>query len=303
MGATCNRFSKEDDQGELIIETSTYKDFTPKRYSSQLDHYFNTFEEKINLLKYINVIQFASSLSQFKFESNDLNANKSIETKSTLFTEVINSQDLMLFIENKIIKHHYIYDLEIPQDIKEISTEFFLKLHETIRKGYLSYVKLHNSQNQEQLDKKPKKFFFLALGILLCGGDNLAKIDIIFSLFANEVNRIERKNQMFNIFVFVTFLTASYAIFKNIDDFSPLQPELFHFYVSEEEKSKLYEKFDLQRIIKLKDNFIDQLFGMSKTISYYEYRDKIIHDQHDGNDRIDWFLTSSGIRAHLDTIL
>lgn len=303
MGSSCIRILSGDNQDEVVIENTTYRDFTPKRYSSYYDHFFKSFDTKINLLKYINIIEFAFSLNRFKFEFSDLNGVSTIETKSSIFTEVINTQQLMIFIENKIIKHHMIYDLEIAQDLKEIFSEFLLKLFETIKKGYLSYVKIFNSLNQEKLDKKPKKFFFLALGILLCGGYNRSKIDIIFSTFANEVNRLERTNLKFDLFILVLFLVASYAIFKNIDDCSSFYPEAFNFRASDEEKNIVYEKFDLQRIIKLKDNFINQLFGSSQNLTYYEYREKIVHNQGEEKNSLDWFLSCSGIRGNLDDLI
>ena len=292
MGATCQKLLNFDEETEIVFKNDMYRDIKLKKYKSPYDSYFHSFDENVNLLKYINIIDFASSLTNFTFASNDINAVNNVKAQqASIFSECVNQEQLMLFLDNKLIKHHCIYDLEIDPEIQEIFSEFLLKLYETVRKGYLSYLKQQNLPNE---DKKPKKYFLLAKGILLCGGDNLAKLDIIFSVFKNDANKLEKKNLSLHLFIFITFLIATYAIFKNIDDLSPLHPNYLKLTNNEEEKNKIYEKFEVQRIINLKENFMTQFFGKGQSLSYYEFREKIV------NEGQDWFLSASGIRLQLD---
>lgn len=298
MGATCINFINSGDNKEIVFVNDIYKDFKSKRYSSPNDVYYQSFEKNINLLKYINISEFVYSLANFHFDSvsyegHSISDKQIFFNKSSFFGECINQDQLMLYIHNKIIQHPYIYDMAISPEAKEIYSDFFLKLYETVRKGYLSYVKIHNSQNQTRLDKKTKKFFLLAMGVLLCGGDNLTRLDIIFSIFANDLNKLEKKSIYFNVFIFLKFLTASYGILRNLDDLSPLNPDYYRFNFSTTEKDQIYEKFEFHKILTLKENFINQFFENAYSLSYDEYKQKII------NDGQDWFLTSQGIRKQL----
>ena len=288
----CLTFFCLKEQTEVVLINDIYRDKKLKKYKSPYDSYFSSFEENINLLKYINIIDYATSLTNFSFAPNDLNPVNNINAQqASIFNEYVNQEQLMIFIDNKVIKHHYIYDLEIDPEIQEIFSEFLLKLYETVRKGYKSYLKQENLPNE---DKRPKKYFLLAIGILLCGGDNLSKLEIIFSAFKNDANKLEKKNLNLEVFIFITFLIASYATFKNIDDLSPLHPNYLKLTNNEEEKNKIYEKFEVQRIMKLKENFMTQFFGKGQSLSYFEFREKIF------NGGQDWFLSASGIRLQLD---
>jgi hypothetical protein len=288
MGNVCNYLpiNKND---EVTMERDLYVDVKLKRYKSSNDYYYEAFEKKHNLLNYIQLSEYSILFCNFNFD----NKNKELLQKQRMFTEDLEKSEFLSFFKTKIINNHLIYSLKEDNDSKQIFIDFLGKLYDIIGKGLLSYIRVNNKKGEVQIkDKKQKKYFLVALGILFCQSDNTTKIDYLFEAFSNDLNKIEASSH-FQIFLYVFFLIASFAGISIIHEISKIYPKAIQTF-NEEDYLKTLEIYQVQDIIEIKDQFVKNFFGASESLTYFEYRDKLI------NDGYDWVLTASGIRATLE---
>jgi hypothetical protein len=89
------------------------------------------------------------------------------------------------------------------------------------------------------------------------------------------------------------FLVASYAGAKSIEDVAKIFPSDVQL-LAEDETLKILDKFEVQDILHVEEEFLKNFFGVSSSLTYEEYREKIV------NNEYDWFLSAPGIREQLE---
>jgi hypothetical protein len=290
MGALCNTGSNNANIEINLVEE--YKDVVLKRYKSSNDSYYDIFEKQHNLLKYIRLCEYSILFNSFNF---DPHKTGEILQKKRLFIEDLEKNELISFFKAKIINHHILNSYKGSNTL-QIFLEFIIKLFEVVGKGLLSYIRINNKKGGVQLtDKKVKKYFLVAVGILFCSSDNLEKIDYIFHAFCNEKEKLEPGLQ-FEIFLYILCLSASFAGICSIQEVSKAYPIEVHA-VAQNDYMKTLETYEVTDIVTVKDNFVKNMFSGVLSLNYNEYREKI------STEEFDWILTGPGIRTKLESKL
>lgn len=291
MGGLCNS-SMIIINSELNLQrVIPDKDFQFKSYKSNYDNVYERFDKDFNYLKYLQFSEFASFVTDYKFD-NEKRGKEGLERKMGIFIEEIEKKEFIIFIESRIIKNQLLYSYR--DDTKQqIFNEFMTKIYEVLTKGLVSYYKkVPTTQNTSVNSKKFRKFFFFAIGLLFCSGYNTSKVDVIFQAFSNENGKLQVTDN-FRLFLYILFLLASYCSMKAIIDLSKTFTEEIT-QIKQEDQIKMLNIYDVNDIVRLVDSFVTNFYGRSQSFSYLEYRDKII------SDGFDWWLNGKGIRYQLE---
>lgn len=297
MGALCNipnNYSKE----ELNLEKNN-PDVMFNAYKSKYDVYFEELEDKNNLLKFFSITELAILLTNYNFDTRENTVSSRHAVNKRLFCEEeVGKDEYLTFFHKKITEHYILYTM-VNEIKKQIFIEHMSKIHNICTKGKISLVRRNSKQDPNYmldvgLSKRLKKFFLIALGILYCSGDNLAKMDILFQTLSNENSMLER-NTPTVFFVYYLIIVSSIAPLQNIFKLQKYFPDNFK-EISDEEKLELIEAFKVEKLIKLKEKFLSDFFEEASEISYSEYQKKILSEGHD------WIFSLSGIRSQLVTL-
>ena len=291
MGNFCQNSSDSRDN-EVIIRVETYKDVSLKRYTSEHDDYYDTFERKNNLLRCIQLHEFSILFGRYNFDHSAVNSVE-VSTKIRIFTDNLEKGDFLSFFQCKVINNHACYEAKEENNSKQIYLDFLTKVFDTVGKGYISFIRHNNKAGRPSIvDKKQKKYFLVAYGFLFCHSDNNGKINYLFEIFCNNLHKLE-PTQDFHTFLYVLFLIASYAGISSFLEISKMYPNHVP-KISQSVFLKILDIYEVNDILTIKDQFIDSFFSIGGSLTYYEYKDKIV------NEGFDWILSGAGIRRKLE---
>ena len=289
MGGLCNKISCNTET-EFVIDE--FKDARLTIYKSSQDKYYRTFDKKFNLLKYIQLSEYSMMLNEFNF-SHKLKNPSEVLNKNQIFSEDLENTEFINFFKVKVVNHHLVYNFKDSEFTDQIFLEYLKKLFDTINKGMVSYSRISNKKSgNTKTEKKQKKYFLIALGMLYCQSDNWTKINFLFDIFCNENNKLEPSNNL-QTFVFVLFLIASFAGIICIQELSKTHTDQIK-PLSQEDFIHILEIYDVMDITQIKDKFCKDFFGESGMLTRLEYREKII------NNGFDWIFSGPGIRFMLE---
>lgn len=289
MGNICSSISCNTETEFVINE---YKQPNLNNYKSRLDKYYKNFEKRFNLLKYIQISEYSMMFNEYNFTPSQ-SRSSSLRQKHDIFTEELEIDQFINFFKIKVINHYLVYDIKFDNDTNQIFLEFLNKLFDTICKGMVSFTSLMKKKDTKiKYDKKPKKYFLIAIGMIYCQSDYWMRMNILFDTFCNDVNKLE-PSVNFKTFLFVLFLVSSFAGIITIQDLSKIYKDNLK-PLSQEEFVNILEVYDVNDIVRIQTAFCEDFFGESGELNYMEYREKII------NNGFDWVFTSSGIRYMLE---
>jgi hypothetical protein len=290
MGSICSSISCNNETEYVVLNEVRDPKLSP--YKSSKDKYYKSFERKFNLLKYIQLSEFSMMFNDFNF-SPTKPIKKKISQKNEIFEESLEKEEFMTFFKIKIVNNHLVYSVKDIDQQDQIFLEFLNNLYETIRRGMVSYASIYKKTSRDiKLDKKPKKYFLIALGMVYCQSDTWTKINFIYDTFCNQNNKIEA-SLYFKIFLFVLILISSFAGIICIQELSINYKEHLHA-LTEDDFMHVLEVYDVNDIVRIHSNFCQEFFGESGVLTYLEYCEKIL------NNGFDWILTSAGIRYMLE---
>jgi hypothetical protein len=291
MGVTCS-CSNNINTVKVTEMYMTEQDIQYTPYNSSYDSYFNSFEDKYNILRYMSFSEFSIIFTKFKFSP----VTTTQKTKENIFYEEVEKGQFLQFFENKIISHPFLSAIRESEKVT-IFKDYIMKLFDLVSKGNLSALKRKNADgNTKGLNKKLKKTLLLALGFLFCTSSNNKKLELLFNVFKDEENKIDKSKQYENMdnFLFVLFLIASYGTFKVMDDLRTLYKEKIP-QIPIDISGKTLEVFEIGDIFKMKENFLNKLFFQNKEIHSLEIFKEIIK-----NEELSYFLNGNGIRHFLE---
>jgi hypothetical protein len=290
MGNICTSISCSNETEYVVL--SELRDPKISTYKSSKDKYYKSFEKKFNLLKYIQLSEYSMMFNNFNFSHNKP-LNKKFYQKKDIFEENLEKEEFMTFFKIKIVNNHLVYTVKDIDNNDQVFLEFLNNLYDTISKGMVSYASIFKKKFPDiKFDKKPKKYFLIALGMVYCQSDTWTKINFIFDTFCNENNKLEASIN-FKTFLFVLILISSFASIICIQDLSNTYKDDLQA-LTQEDFIHVLEVFDVNDIVRIQTNFCQDFFGESGILSYLEYNEKIL------NNGFDWILTSAGIRYMLE---
>lgn len=277
---------------EIIFKPDTYRDVSLRRYTSSNDEYFDNFEKKHNLLRCIQLTEFTFLFNMYTFDQSAIKHNELL-IKKRIFLEDLEKSEFISFIKTKIINHHSVYVIKEENNSKQIFLDYLTKIYETVGKGYVSYIRNNKKTGKPIInDKKQKKYFLLAFGFLMCHSDNMGRINYLFEAFCNDNNKIEASLNL-EIFLYILILIASYAGISSFLEISKTYTSQVPL-VSQKDLLKTLEVYEVNDILFLKDKFVEFFFGLGGSLSYIEFKQKLLEEG------FDWILTGSGIRRKLE---
>jgi hypothetical protein len=277
---------------EIVFKPDTYRDVSLRRYTSSNDDYFDSFERKHNLLRCVQLSEFTFLFNMYTFDHSAMKHSE-VRLKKRMFLEDLEKPEFISFIKTKIINHPASYVLKEENNSKQIFLDYLTKIYETVGKGYVSYIRNNNKAGKPAInDKKQKKYFLLAYGFLMCHSDNMGRINYLFEAFSNDNNKIEATLN-FEIFLYVLILIASYAGISSFLEIAKTYTSQVPS-VSQKDLLKTLEVYEVNDILFLKDKFVELFFGLGGSLSYIEYKQKLLEEG------FDWILTGSGIRRKLE---
>jgi hypothetical protein len=289
MGGLCN-MSSVNQNNEIIVNTYVRRDLIKRRKSMQ-DGYYDTFNRNNNLLKYIQLTEYAVLFTNFKFQND--NTTDCVDQKQNIFLENLDRFDYVGFLNTKIINHHLLKSFKQSETV-QIFLDFLTKLYDIIGKGLISYASMNNKKGGEKMkDKSIKKYFLLAVGILFCHTDDGTKLDIFYHTFSNESNELVL-NLHLKQFLFVQCLIASFGGMWCIHDVAKIYPKAVP-NVKEEDYLKALELYEVSDIVEITDKYAINLFNeTSGKLTYEEFMERITNQGHD------WIFSGAGIRNTLE---
>ena len=282
MGEACSKQNKRyitPEEVEVIIQF--------RSYNSSFDRYYKKIESDFNYLKYVQIYEYLLLLSSY-------HKDKVADGHHKGYDELIDRNNFCVYVDNKILRNHLIYDL-IAEDEKSsnITRDYLQQMFDTLLK---SYIDLEKHKNPGKRIKKGeisclKKLHLIPLGLLNCSSNNNIKINFLFNLFANDNNRFA-KNENLNDFLYFLFLTASTAslrIIKSLGEkYSEIEP------IENEAYIKIMDAFEIKDIIRARDLFIQDFFKEKEELHIGEFTYKFEKED------FGWIFSAKGIREFLE---
>lgn len=201
--------------------------------------------------------------------------------------EDMSEDDLVVFLDNKIVKHKAIYDKmqdgRKPMLFKDILVTYCKKLAEKLGK--------------KDPDFKFKKWHAMLIAFLYCKGQNITRAKFVYDLFAKDGKF--GKSEDFSAFQYALYLTASFAALSTRTGMSESYEEDFPKLEKEKIKELLdaCQEKDCKNLVTVIDN---KFFGEDGSISYpFEDFIKLIKKS-DKDESLGFILSSKGIRYFLE---
>ena len=272
MGNLCDLNEKSLGKRMLI------KKLSPEIYHSYSDSFLKDISN--TQLKEINFITFYSILFGIDEPDNydDISKFFIFNNNSNEYNSFFSINDFETFI-NKIMDLNELKYLLTDKDEMNVLIEKLLFFYFELKKLAFRY----SNKNHDNI---MKKYYCIAIGYILCGGQFIDKIEFIFQTFQNEEGHFSKNNKKFEEFLLISFLVASYCQLtckkKNSEESFKNEKEIF------------FSAFNVINNKKLCNTFVKKFFEEKDFYTYEEFMKKFL------NDDLQWILTSNGIRYQLE---
>ena len=268
-------------------------------YQSTSDEYFTLIENKYNIFKDIQIVEYMNLLESFSIQTatTKFEGTYRYDFKSTdeFLNTTFHQDEFQSFIENKLLNIPEILELygEDEQTIA-LFKEIFLKIFSALN------VRL-NSFYKDDTDNKNKitKLNLIPFGILFCRSKNVSKMKLFFDLFKNEENYFIKSDRLDN-YLITSFFISSYCLVsvRSLID----------------NKEKNLEKIDKREIQMLLTDkglvqkncenllkyFNDNFFDKKDKLNWEEFKKKFTCDDSEENS-FAWIFSTQGIRNKLES--
>lgn len=263
--------------------------FITKPYSTEYDSLFKLYENDLNLLKYIELLEFQQVLYNFNSSKEEVYDFSKPEVNNE-YNFNIGKIMFSVFIDKKIVNHFLVFpNIANDEKVLKRSIAFYNLMFDNIYKNYKYYIKkLSREEGQKIQNDKIKKLILLSFAFVYCRvKSNYHKVLFLYNLFANEKKEIVNSSDL-DLFVFFVLLFPSNIYLKTIND---LGEEFEELKLNEDAFLKCYETFEVKDSKRLLDLVFDKLFQGAQSIEFDKF---VINIQ-----SIDWIFTPSGIRKAL----
>ncbi len=179
------------------------KKLSPEIYHSYSDSFLKDISN--TQLKEINFITFYSILFGIDEPDNydDISKFFIFNNNSNEYNSFFSINDFETFI-NKIMDLNELKYLLTDKDEMNVLIEKLLFFYFELKKLAFRY----SNKNHDNI---MKKYYCIAIGYILCGGQFIDKIEFIFQTFQNEEGHFSKNNKKFEEFLLISFLVASYC--------------------------------------------------------------------------------------------
>ena len=280
MGIFCTKCSESDSDLDLISAIKEEIEFP--HYYSKGDVILDNLSEN-NLLKNMTLVEYINLLSYINKDTINKNFDgpfkmnfSYLESKNFLNSNI--SYELFeSFITKNILSHRTLGDKETT------FLDMCLEIYKILK------IKLieHYNNNNFKITKKD----LLCLGLFFTKGTDYFKIKLIFDLFKNNKNEIE-KSDILDEFLLCNFLIGSYCLISARQNMSQINPLISE---ASFEKLRLFlNVYNLNNCERLVEYFDHHFFNGMK-MTFYEYKLKFKDFNGFG-----WIFSPEGIRQKLE---
>ena len=196
MGAVCGICSKSQEH-ETMYDLTTRENLLidslviPAPNCSKLK-YLNDFQNKFNVLRFFQLVDFINLLNTFRPDSNGENSSHSQSFKDSM----INKDDWMRFINSKILKSPIIPEYDSTED--SLQSQFYDDVFDCLLRSYKYFFDAEHNFIP--------KIMVISFVFNYCGRKISQKIDLIFNLFANEEGKFAFTNNVYAfLYCLITF--------------------------------------------------------------------------------------------------
>ena len=268
-------------------------------YTSSSDEYFTLVEKDLNLIVYIQLLEYMNLLETFTIQTATVsfegNYRHDFSSKDPFLDNVMNQGEFQSFIENKLLSINEIVEL-YGEDIQTLALfkDCFLKIYSALNLRLKSF--LGNSNKNEEIITKLN---LVAIGILFCRGKNISKIKLFFDLFKNE-NGVFIKSEKLNNYLISSFFIASYCLVSVrafIDNEEKGLPKISNNLTQTLLDEKGLSQKNCEILLKY---FNDKFFGEKEGLNWDEFKQKFSSDNKQENESFGWIFSTSGIRSKLE---
>lgn len=283
----CN-FCKKKGYHTINYLAPLEKEIEIKDYISQNDGLLEVIESKYNLFKYVQLVEYINLLEEFTIGTCTVVTDEPLRTNfkngDEFLSQYVTLEEFQSFIENKIF---YLEDLNeiIGNNQQEISLfkQACLEIYKALD------LKLKQLNKENVIIKKRN---LLAFGILFCSCENIEKIKLIFDIFQNNDEILEKSEELDN-FLITLFLMSSYCLISARSHIS--DEKLGIEKISNEDLVKLVNVSELKDCENLLKIFNENFFK-EKGYKWQQFRNKF-EDKENG---FGWVISSKGIRKKLE---
>lgn len=263
--------------------------FIIKPYSTEYDSIFKYYETDLNLLRYVELLEFQQVLYNFNSAKEEVyDFSKPVVNNEYDFN--IGKIMFTVFVDKKIVNHFLVFpNIANDEAILKRSIAFYNLMFDNIYKNYKYYLKkIAREEGQKTQNDKIKKLCLLSLAFVYCRAkSNFHKVLFIYNLFANDKKEIANSGDL-ETFLFFVLLFPSNIYLKTIND---LGEEFEELKINEDVFLKSYEAFEVKDSKRLLDIVFDKLFQGNQAVEFNSFVTNI--------QKIDWIFTPSGIRKAL----
>ena len=204
MGAACTGGPQvEPIFDKITIENMKIDAFEFPRPNCPKLQYLNDFQNKFNVLKFFQLVDFVNLLNNFRPDSNGENSAHSLKFRDTK----IYKNDWMRFINNKILTSPLIPELDVTAI--GLQSGFYDDVFDKLLKN--------NNYFLDGTEKFVPKLCVLAFAFNYCGMKLSQKIEILFNFFAVD-GKVSQSNDMY-AFLYTIISFAYYMPAKFLTKF------------------------------------------------------------------------------------
>jgi hypothetical protein len=263
--------------------------FITKPYSTEYDSLFKYYENDLNLLKYLELLEFQQVLYNFN-SSKDEVYNFSNPVVNNEYDYNIGKIMFTVFVDKKIVNHFLVFpNIADDEKLLKRSIAFYSLIFDNIYKNYKYYLKkLSRDEGQKAQNDKIKKLCLLSLAFVYCRAkSNFYKVLFIYNLFANDKKEIVNTGDL-EIFFFFVLLFPSNIYLKTMND---LGEEFEELKINEDLFLKIYETFEVKDSKRLLDLTFEKIFQGQQSVDFNTFVSNI--------QKVDWIFSPAGIRKAL----
>ena len=293
MGAKCGNLCNKIKKKELHEEKE--KDITFENHKSSLDFIFRKLERDYNLLKYFQLHEYVLLLTYFHVEPKADPFKKHGEVEKKENKQEMSAEEFNIFLENKILKNYLLASLMNDKEEEILLFKAYAKLlFESLIESEKDHwrIKNPNMKLKKGHIKSVKKLYVISMGLLFCSSSNIAKVEMLYSLFSNENNQFERSEEFEN-FLFYLFITPSTCSFRALKGVAERYPKKLE-EISAADYTQKSDALEISDIIRLKDIFLRNFFKGAGTVSKKDYEEKF------RSENFGWIFNPNGIRLFLE---
>ena len=288
---SCDRADDDFDGEEFHLkERNIIDNIIIPPYSYIKLNFLKNFEEKFNILKNIQLVDFINLLNNFRIED----ISKTYSRRASKFSDfMISKENWVLFFENKIF--NFCTMPLINTYIKKIHVSFYEDV----------FVNILNSYNYfyESSTYLVPKAILTSFAFNYCNMKLSQKISIFMNLFLNKKNEIEFNNQLYT-FLYCLFSLAFDMPIKFIlkNNKAEILKECFNI-KNKEEFEFLQNEDDIDRY--LREFFLietSKIFGEDGNKKYKkeDFRQLLLNPNYDGAL---WIFSNNGIRSRIEKFI